>query len=770
MEARTTKLISEYMFVASATCCIVISLLPTSFIMACFEYLGARTQLISDLWPSMSGTTGLIGVALLGIATLAAKYRSGIYCLSLSLADNTDRLDDDFHTEASGFSGLKQSFFYIWVGLCFVTVLITYWPSIQNGYFRYDDFEFISFYRNLPLLKSLIAVHGDHALPLYRLEVAIMYSLFGVNHVPYNLALLAVFCLTAIFSGLILRELRTGILGLLFFLALYIGWTQWSSSLTGYYCLSAYIQAALFCEMAIWSFLKWGKTGKCIFKILFTIAVALAVAVDLSGVYVPIAAGFILLADFLASDTRLSIREWFKKHAWFVWSLIIISIAYGLFLIYVFKFVNPGTFMSMNSVNVVKGAQLSSTKLMQLYLFVANGLVLSAFIPCYNILPTKVLIIINILIFSVAAIIVYYIGKLRIDKSFKAHSFGMLAIILVIGVIVITGRQSTGFNFEWFAKYSGPAYMWFCVLAAFCWNAVWKLTDRAYRPIALQFAMILLIAMFVLRVPYRYNDIGKPSYYFHISDAVKRKAAVGELRDKLIMPLFAGNISEVAIPTLDGTFIGSKYDQLFQYNLVHYLDFIVPEGKKLTLYRNLQMQGWGKQGVTTVADLRQNISSNFMDALNKKGYLQQIYTRSHQLSYKECNGNCVANAKDLRSNVFDAKSVKFQKDGSLMITSNGRTKIKLTHGKWNPETRHILLVDVTSLGQHPIQPILGVWFEGELSIPYSTYQLQLGAFSQRCKTIDLLQLPAYSLNSKVSDIELRFPESGDYIVRMAKFE
>lgn len=770
MEVGTAKRLSELLFTAVVLCCIVVSLLPTSFIITCLGYFGAKAPLVLDLWPTMSGTAGAVGIILLIIASLASKYRGGIYSLSLGLVDKIDRLDEEFHTESDGFSGIKPSFFLLWICLCFVSVLILYWPSIRNGYFRYDDFEFISYFRNLPLLKTLVVVHGDHALPLYRLEVAIMYMLFGVNHVPYNVALLTLFCLTALFSVLILRELKTGQLGILLFLMQYIGWTLWGNSLTGYYCLSVYIQAALFCSVAIWSSLKWEKTGKSYYKKLFTLSVVLAVLVDLSGIYVPIAVGLFLFADFFTANRFPTMSDWFKKHLWFVWSLIIILIAYGIFLLYVYKVVNPGTFLSMNSANVVAGAKAKSSNVLQLYLFLTNGLVLSTLFSCYNIVPPKILMLINAIVLFAMTALTYYLSKQSADTSFKTYCFGIIAIILVIGIMVTTGRQSTGLNFVWPAKYSGPAYMWFCVLTAFCWNAVWKSTDRAYRPIVLQLAMIFVIAMLVLRVPYRYNDIGNPSYYYFISGAVNRYAAVSELRDKLIKPLFAGNVSEVSIPTLDGKFINSEYDQLFEYNLSHYLSFIEPDGKRLVLYRNRHMQEWGKTGVTSVPDLRRNISSNFMNVFNQSGYLQHMYTKSTPLSYKECHDTCNPNTTVMQNMVFDAKSIELRKDGSLMITSNGRTKMKVTHGKWDPQVRHVLSVDVTYTGQRSIQPELGVWFDGDMNIPYSVYQLKIDTFSSGCKTIDLLQLPAYSLNSTVGDIEVRFPDSGDYIVKMVKFE
>lgn len=765
LKSTSAKSLSDLFFIATAFCCILAGVLPATFVSTCFEYLGAGAPFVSAAWPTMSGTAGIAGFLLLMLGISATRFSNGVYDAAIRAADGIDRWDQAFHKETNGFWGVQPSLLFLWVSLCATSVFFIYWPSIQNGFFRYDDFEFLSYYKNYPLLKSLAVVHGDHVLPLYRLEVAVMYLLFGVNHVPYNIALVALFCLTAIFPVLVLRELKVGQLGALLFLVLYTGWTEWGLSLTGYYCLSAYLQTALFCTMAIWSFLRWKHTPKGCYPKIFAMSLVLAVAVDLSGVFVPVTVGTFLVADYFATSP-LRIHEWLRVHRRFIRSLLVVCVAYAAFLLYAFTVVNPNSFLSMKAINIAKGAHHDPSDLLQLYFFVTNGLALSAFFSCYNALPIRLLLLINVATLSVMASLACYLYKSEIHRSYKIRCLGIFAIILVFGVMVVKGRQSSGVNSVWSAKYSGPAFTWFCVLLAYYWDTVWKFTGRAFRPLLLQAATVLTIAILVLRAPFIFENIGLLSYPFLISDAINRRTAVSELRDKLVKPLLA-TVSEVSIPTLDGTFINSRYERLFVFNLSHYLDFVVPEGKKLVLYRNQQMHEWGKDRITTVADLRNHTSSSFMEALNRPGFLQHMYTRPYPLIYKDGSSNCTPNAPE-NGRISDARSVATLKDGSLLITSDGLARIRVTDGRWDPQERHVLVVDITAVGPLLEQPALGISFVGQMNIPRSIYELQLDQ-SQGGKDIDLLQLPAYSLNAKVGEIELHFTQPGQYVLRTAAF-
>lgn len=66
-------------------------------------------------------------------------------------------------------------------------VVFTKWFAVIHGTFTYDDLDIVLVARTVPLAQSLLVLHGDAAIPLFRIFFAAMYALFGVHEVCWNL-------------------------------------------------------------------------------------------------------------------------------------------------------------------------------------------------------------------------------------------------------------------------------------------------------------------------------------------------------------------------------------------------------------------------------------------------------------------------------------------------------------------------------------------------------------------------------------------------------
>ncbi|HBG05911.1 MAG: hypothetical protein A2075_04115 [Geobacteraceae bacterium GWC2_58_44] len=166
-------------------------------------------------------------------------------------------------------------------------VMVRFWPSILHCYFRYDDFEFFSANRTDPLLQLTNMLHGDHALPLYRYQVALMEHIFGVDPIYYNVFTLLTFVMVLNVTWLLFRKLKYSDASFLLFSVLFLGWSNWGEMTTGYFCLIPYSQLSLCSLISIWCCLQWQVLKSVKYQLLAILFLFLAVFVDISGIWVP---------------------------------------------------------------------------------------------------------------------------------------------------------------------------------------------------------------------------------------------------------------------------------------------------------------------------------------------------------------------------------------------------------------------------------------------------------------------------------------------------
>ncbi len=172
------------------------------------------------------------------------------------------------------------------LGVCLFFAFLLHYPNILNGYFLNDDFEVIDVSRTYTLNESLFVPHGDHTIPLFRMEMYIFLKLFAQNPLPYNMAVFFAFALIPFFTYLIFQRLGFGIKSFAIFLVLYASCTGWADILTGYYDISTYLQISLFCTIAIWSYIAWKQSRRNHYVLTYALATTAALFIDLPGVWV----------------------------------------------------------------------------------------------------------------------------------------------------------------------------------------------------------------------------------------------------------------------------------------------------------------------------------------------------------------------------------------------------------------------------------------------------------------------------------------------------
>lgn len=708
----------------------------------------------------------LIFILLASFVILENKYNTYIRNL-ISKLDSSDQL---MWQKNRSFAGIdRKSLFYLSLfSLC--TVAVRNWSCILHGYFKYDDFEFFSTNRTESLLSLMVTPHGDHLLPLYRLEVALMNFLFGVNPIFYNLFVSSLFALILIFAGLLLREMRASQLTTGLFAIICIGWIDWGEITAGYFCVSVYVQITLLSMISIWSYFRWTRTSAKIYKLLTIVCISSALFLDISGAWVPLGVIIFSCCEFLSVSSRRFPGDWFTSNQWLFTVTVILYSAFAMLTYFVFYFSKYGVFLSMSG-----GRHTIFSFLSQLLYLVSGGLLLSPFFPIgYNLLPTTILMPLLVVLFAFAGYIIFKTLK-NSCAEVRWRIVSVLFIILITATIVVIGRPMTGLKYALVAKYTGVLYLWFCLLICLIWNQYWERTDLPGKSRMATFSILLLFCFIGQQIFFDnilfLSQAEATGYKVNISEAKIRKDNINEIRQRLIQPLLASKRGELRIPGLDGNYIFNSYPKLFTYNLSHYIDFIVPERKKVILYKNKAMQGWSAKDVVTVTSLRSNTDSEFIAFLENNLYAQRLY-----LSPVELSANTVSDSTfktgSIRSGQFEnSTTVSNQPDGSTLLESNGSAELVIDKGVWDPEKRHLLVLNVGHYGTTKTNNVkLEVHFTGDLKIPYSKSYFIIPSGKQSTLSIDLLQIYSYSLNPRVGNLRIAFPEPGKYLVSDMKLK
>jgi hypothetical protein len=732
------------------------------------EYINTTDQSLIRIKTQLPTLFRYISIYFIFILVLLVSYVflkmkcNRFICNYISKLDVNDQLiwqDNNYLTGIDRKSLICLSLFSICV------IAVRNWSCILFGYFKYDDFEFFSTNRTESLLSLIVTTHGDHLLPLYRMEVALMNFLLGVNPIYYNLFASSLFVLMLIFAGLLLREMKTSQFTIVLFAILCVGWIDWGEITAGYFCISVYIQITLLSMISIWSYFRWTKTSARIYVFLTIVCIGSALFLDISGVWAPLGVIILSFCEFLSKRSSLLFRDWFRSHRWLFLAIFILYSAFAMLNIFVFFISKHGNFLSMSG----NHSHTIFSFLTQLFYLISGGLLLSPLFPVgYHLLPIVLLLPLLTVLFVLAGYIIYKTVK-HSEAEFKWRIIYVLLIILMTATIVVIGRPMAGFNYALVTKYTGVLYLWYCLLISLIWNHYWRKAELTGKSRMATFCIIMLLwfighQMFFDNILFLYQAEAT-GYSINIAEARIRKYNVNEIRQRLILPLLALQRSELRIPSLDGKFIYSVYPKLFKYNLSHYMDFIVPEGEKVILYKNKAMQGWTAKDVVTVTSLRSNIDSEFIKYLENDSYAQRLYLSPVELSANSVSDTTAKLDSSKLIPLENTTTLSHQSNGSILLNSNGAAELIIDKGDWDPEERHLLVINVGHYGTTNTDNVkLEVHFTGELKIPYNKNYIEIPSGKQSTLLIDLLQIYSYSLNQRVGRLRIAFPVPGKYLV------
>jgi hypothetical protein len=626
--------------------------------------------------------------------------------------------------------------------------------TLSFGYFRYDDFDFVSFAQLYPLRELLLLPHGDHVLPLSRILAHAYYHSFGVAAWPANLAILLCMAGTVVMGCRILHALDVSRFAQAIFTALVLLWSPWAEVMSGYYILSTYVLIVFLSLTAYLAFLGWQHRRHARYPFVLSLCCLLGPLIDVSGAYL-LPAGLVMFAgDWLTNGREAGLRSWWgiQRPMILSWCLAC-TLAVGS-LVYAYAIAHPGVFLGMSG-----EAERSLLRLAfdTGYAFSA-GLLVSMGAPfIYARLPLTLLTILCALALACWAAIA--ISGFRRSTSPRRTQLGvMLAIVLGICLMVAMGRPSDETPVvRWAAKHVGPAYLWLCLFLAACWDNIVRSLRELSRTAGIQLTALAVLAFGALQGGFDWLgmavDFPPFGYPAEIRDAVRRRAAIDSLKIDVMRPFSSMEPKPAAIPTLDGPFIEAHHRSLFIYNLSRYQPFFEDLPFTPDLIRNDAMQQPALGRVDTVPSLRTAAGPEIVAAINKDPRLKRYYF-----------GRITLNPLSVPSGPSSPGATQATDDAykTAKVDPGERHEIVVRQGTWDPETASLLrlaLERLTPASAAPINVAVTFWSEA-FGADWTGYA-ELPA-SGETVTFDLLQVYAFALSGRVGNLRLHLSSSGEY--------
>ncbi len=492
-----------------------------------------------------------------------------------------------------------------------------------NGYFRYDDFEVVTVCAEGTLLDQLLVIHGDHTLPLFRIEMWFLLNCFGTNELFYNVFYFLIFIAVLLVTFFLLRQLETDSRAPYLFLLLFVTWIGWAHLVAGYYILSVYLQVVLFSSAAVLFLLKFQKSKRTAYAVYSLLMTFLSLAIELAGaIVIPI------LVVFVLAETRREVgaKQFIRNNFSYLSSLAFLVGGFFAYLWYVFEVLYPGRFLGMAGSPENWGGIFSLVN--RSYSTLRDGIVHT--LSVLNMFDLSRhswigdIVLLSLFVFGIAAcVLAHKCGQGSLVRFLLAAAVSMMGCIVMSAI----GRP---LNAEF--KHVVIAFYWFSLFLAVAISIILtNIQSRSIRTwllVSVLLFCLLTPALVHLRLPNLQFSAARSNLY----GAELRRKQIDDLVTQLVEPL-KETPGVRHIPTLDGNYIFANYGfGLFKYDLSFLRQHVDLPQDRFVLYRNQAMSSWAADSVKTVDELQDVVDSSFKIQLTSNQSLRDLYLKPIDLN------------------------------------------------------------------------------------------------------------------------------------------
>jgi hypothetical protein len=635
-----------------------------------------------------------------------------------------------------------------------------HWPTVSQASFLYDDFDFLRVDRAFASFSVLLRPHGDHVMPLYRLEVMALDRLFGTNPLGWNLALLSFYALALWTLAIVFRQLKIHPVAAAFALAVLGFGRPAASLLMGYYCLSAQLQPITLGLLAFAAYHQGYCTGRKWYDLGGHCLLFVAALVDITGAWVVAGIPFLFVAATYGGRPGSSLWSYWQTNRRRILGWLLVALAAACFYGGVLCLLYPGTFLNLRRMRGEPMGLVGS--LGQLINYGASGVVLQMFLPVPERLPVSLHYAALGLALSLTGL-----GWWVADQRLRRLQMALLALVLLQGIEVCIARPQSEPMIA--VQLVIASHVLCAILLGVLLHSLWQwCRSRGYAPAF--WSVFALGGVYLMLVV---GGVGLMTYRAKLA-AVQRLhrniRQLGQCFEKSLRnhgPL-------KCLPTLDPRFLEARFPTppldfgLAPRDLSFYYDFLPLSSAGVRLCKSRQIESWTAPDVIAVDNLRQATDEGFIEALRQDDELRSLYCAGVELK--------PALAQPL-SPPWPARVEGHPAGGGLHAIGQPEARLfrSAAGGQWsvvedqvNPMTRSLLCVDISKIDAPRSVRVL-VEFAGDLEVESQPCWWTIKPEQVGPRLFDLRQIPVYCLNRSVRRVALRFETEGTYCIRCLSF-
>ncbi len=722
---------------------------------------GGSAELIIPLLPRIFG----------GLCLLAASVTFG----SWLLGDKTDRVLWRSATKLVNLSpnikrrgSLYRESFY-WGLICSTLVLAFDWPAIIWGYFESDDFNLLIDNRTLAFPEVMYATMNDHVYPLGRIIIRIFHWMFGTQVVAYNILAVGTL-ISLVWAGcLYLRQAGVSRLGTLIFAFLLVGWTLWGELTSGEYILLMHESLMTAALLIGWATLRFRTTTAWLYYALTMLLVGYACFINISGFWVACAAFVFLTCEIVGNSTSNPFRRLGQHWPHF---LAISLPMFAAIAFYFHAYHQPDGPQFLSSAGPQRGWMGLIT---QWFYTIATSLISIPLAIPHHLIDfglLKFAMIISVVLF--AAMIVVTWPALQ-NRPLQHQLVAVLLIMSGVVLMICLGRPVPGIEYVIPPKYLFMPYTWTCIAIAISFDGGWQRVPQKWRLIYIK--LCLLCVMFAWgshSVASGLGSWGMPFFQTTRGGEIREHqlefAAIQELKKTIFAPLDEASESNLQIVDINGNTLAREYPALrFPWGYEPQLSYMVDVlTDKPSRYQFLYATNLVFPRPTLARNLYKSVSPEFLNLIKTSREANRLYSLPALLD-TQTRPHTRQNAENRSSpfTVVDAVESKQLDTGEWLIESNGQAKIVLSYLDWKSDERFQLQMAIVPPTQTKIaeNTALMLSFRSQLFPGETKHSVPAPDEGNRIQTIDLLQLPSFSLSEDIEFLTIHFPHSGVYRVQ-----
>ena len=616
-------------------------------------------------------------------------------------------------------------------------------PTIPWANFVRDDFEILTANRTNSLAANLILQHGDHAYPLYRLQVWVCDGLFGTWAPGWNILLIATY---AAAMWLAAKSARTlGARSIPTAVALAVFGMSWTMGLlhAGYYVLSTTVQIAAAAFAAFLCYTLAEQRRQIRWIPLGTVVLLAGCLLDISGVWILGAVPLLLLVSGNERWTFEGLAQWIQSHAVWVWTWIATACTVGA--------VHGSIYLSSRS-DFLSMSDYFATPLTlpgalrQFFFLFASGTLLQLLCPLAAYLPWPV----HVVCLAGAVVLTTFAVRAATSRE-QASILAVVAIMAGFALEVAIGRPQE--NQTFFPQYvatlnilSVPLLA--ILLTVFGRGASWQPGNTLCGAAGVALVAVTVAVALTSWIPaYAAYVVGLRANQILLQDIARLSDELAALVDD------DAGARVPAFPAIDGRQFRAAMPRwptragLAPYNLSHYRHFMSPKLRSYPLVRNAYMTPWVAPDVVTVVSVREACGPALITSVAKLPELRAVLSAPIDLTP-------VALERPLPI-VMEANR--------RIVESDGSTVVSICSEPFDPEAFPRLLFDFSPPA---FQSRITLRLRATLSDGTVTeVGLPISAASTMPTTVNLLESPWLAVQPLLRNLSLVLTQPGQYTIR-----